>query len=274
MRHVQRVVDRVGVVQIDSVNVLARSQYLPFFSRIGPYDTALLDRARDRAPAAARRVLGARGEPHPTRDVAAARAADARGGRHAWGSMRRVLAERPDFVDAVQAEVERRGPMTSREVERALAHDRPATERALGLELVGGQAGARVPLLGRADQLGGAHDRVRAAVCRARGSRRLLTCVRPGLTGRVPSRTRSGTSSSSGSRPGPTGSAPSGASPTTSGSPGPWPDRRSRRSSPRASCPRHGAGVAAGVAARRGSRAAPGGRAGPAQPLRLARLAA
>src|SRR5690606_15350930 len=113
MRQLQRVVDRVGVIQIDSVNVLARAHLMPAYSRLGPYDVALMDRATGRAP---RRLVEcwaheASFVPPETYRLQGWRRRGYQ--RFAWGAIREVPARYGAVVDEVRSLVAEHGPITA-----------------------------------------------------------------------------------------------------------------------------------------------------------------
>ncbi|MGV3758264.1 MAG: winged helix-turn-helix domain-containing protein, partial [Actinomycetota bacterium] len=113
-RHLRRVLDRVGVVQIDSVNVLTRSHELPFLARLGPYPRDVLSR-----------WLWGSGEvfeywaheasllPVALHPLLRWRMAE----DHAWGGPSTTAAERPELVAALLEAVRERGPVTLSELE-------------------------------------------------------------------------------------------------------------------------------------------------------------
>jgi uncharacterized protein len=117
-RHLRRVIDRIGLLQIDSVNVLSRSHYLPVFSRLGPYPRELLDRlawgGRGRELfeywAHEASLIPLRLHPHLRWRMERAR-------QEAWGGMMRLARDKPDFVDKVRALVAESGPIGAGTVE-------------------------------------------------------------------------------------------------------------------------------------------------------------
>jgi uncharacterized protein len=113
-------VRRLGLIQLDSVNVLVRSHYLPAYSRLGAYDPALLDRA---AYAERGRALfeywghEASLLPVELQPLLRWRMERARAGVGIWGSVARLGLERAALCDAVLAEIRTRGPIGVSELE-------------------------------------------------------------------------------------------------------------------------------------------------------------
>jgi len=118
-RRVRGAVARMGLLQLDSINVLVRSHYLPVFSRLGAYDQAALD-ARAFAPR--RRALfeywGHEAsllplDLHPLLRWRMARAERLDG---VYGDCAGLARDKPGYVAGVLAEVRDRGPIAAREL--------------------------------------------------------------------------------------------------------------------------------------------------------------
>jgi uncharacterized protein len=119
--HLTRLIDTVGLLQIDSVNVLSRAHYLPAFSRLGPYPRARLDQLtwHDGAMfeywAHEASFLSASLWPFVQWRMEHMR------GAGKWGRAEQLAAKRPGYTDAVLQEVRDRGPLSAREVSDAVS---------------------------------------------------------------------------------------------------------------------------------------------------------
>ena len=125
MRHLQRVIDTVGILQIDSVNVLSRSHYLPVFSRLGNYPRELLDRASTVAPRRLVEYWAHEASFVPPATHRLLRWRMARAADEAWGGMARTARERADLIETVRVVIAEHGPLTAAAAERLIGDDRP-----------------------------------------------------------------------------------------------------------------------------------------------------
>ncbi|MHA1565271.1 MAG: winged helix-turn-helix domain-containing protein [Alphaproteobacteria bacterium] len=118
-RHVRPVIGRMGLLQIDSVNVLLRSHYMPAYSRVGGYDRAMLD---EKAFHPQRRRLfeywahEASLLPFEMQPLLRWRMAQAECGEGIYKGYVEFARDRGDFVEAALRQIESEGPRTAREL--------------------------------------------------------------------------------------------------------------------------------------------------------------
>jgi uncharacterized protein len=111
-------VRRLGLLQLDSVNVFCRAHYMPLFSRLGPYDKRLLDR------------IAAHGDGRVDRRLVEYWAHEASlipvenhrlfhwrmdERQRIWAGMRRVLTEHQGLIEETLALVREHGPIRARD---------------------------------------------------------------------------------------------------------------------------------------------------------------
>lgn len=119
--HLKRLISRIQVLQLDSVSVAVRAHYAPVFSRLGPYDRDVLDRAAW-GPRSSR--LLAEYWAHEAALMAVEdwpllrwRMRQYRHGR--WGT--HIVKANPQLADEIVAAIAELGPSTAGQIEAHLA---------------------------------------------------------------------------------------------------------------------------------------------------------
>lgn len=125
--HLRRLISRIQVLQLDSVSVCVRAHYAPVFSRLGPYDRDVVDRAAWSHTARSPRLLV-----EYWAHEAALMAVDDwpllrwRMREYTHGRWRtEVVRKRQRLADDIVAAVAKHGPSTAGQIEAHIGEERP-----------------------------------------------------------------------------------------------------------------------------------------------------
>ena len=114
-RHFSKMIGRLRVLQLDSVNVVTRAHYLPAFARLGSYDRLALDRwiydggnmfeywfhEQSCAPMSFQPMMRSRMDGFQN---------------HGWSRLKELRENEPGYVQSVLEEIRSSGPLTSRQL--------------------------------------------------------------------------------------------------------------------------------------------------------------
>ncbi len=118
-RHLRRTLGRIGLLQIDSVNVLARAHYLPLFSRLGPYAPTLLETAAWGKPRSLFEYWAHEASllPHETWPLLRWRMERANRLEGIYGGLARYMADRRGYAEQILARIAADGPLVASDIE-------------------------------------------------------------------------------------------------------------------------------------------------------------
>jgi uncharacterized protein len=112
------IVRRLGLLQMDSVNVLVRAHYLPLFSRRGAYSVELLNRAAYDTARVLFEYWGHEASliPIEWQPLFRWRMQRAQAGEGTWGRLKRYATSHQESVAAALTQIRERGPLAASEL--------------------------------------------------------------------------------------------------------------------------------------------------------------